>query len=79
MNKLQRSLETDAGNEPGREKGAPQTCALNPEQAVQIIEKALREQIELAKPDDVAFLEFQAPRIAAVIAARLGWLDGPLE
>lgn len=56
-----------------------QPSALSPEEAVAIIERALMEQIELAKPDDVAFLEFQAPRIASVIAARLGWLDGPLE
>lgn len=40
------------------------------------IEKILLEKIELAKPDDLAFLEFQAQLIAHEIASRLGLLDG---
>ncbi len=60
-------------------EGASPRIPLRPEDAVTIIEQTLREQFELAKPDDVAFLEFQSPRIAAVIAARLGLLDGPLK
>jgi len=40
------------------------------------IEKILLEKIELAKPDDLAFLEFQAQPIAHEIASRLGLLDG---
>ena len=57
----------------------PPRIPLRPEDAVAIIEQALREQFELAKPDDVAFLEFQAGRIASVIATRLGLLDGPTK
>lgn len=38
------------------------------------IEKILREEIDLAKPDDLAFLEFQAPHIARRIALHLGLL-----
>ncbi len=35
------------------------------------VEAILREEIELAKPDDLAFLEFQAPRIARRIVRLL--------
>jgi hypothetical protein len=42
------------------------------------IELILREQIELAKPDDLAFLEFQVSRIARDIMNRLCLLGVPL-
>lgn len=43
------------------EAGAPEAVA----------EQILRENIELAKPDDLAFLESQVPYIAARIVRRL--------
>ena len=38
----------------------------------EIIEAVLREQLDLAKPDDLAFLESQVPYIAGCIMHRLG-------
>lgn len=40
------------------------------------VEAVLREQIELARPDDLAFLESQVPYIARRIVARLRSRDG---
>jgi hypothetical protein len=45
--------------------------------AVKEVEKVLREEVALAKPDDLAFLEFQVPRIALRIVRRLGLRDDP--
>ena len=41
------------------------------------VEAILRQWLELAKPDDLAFLESQAPTIAAEIAALLRPADPP--
>lgn len=38
----------------------------------EMVEAIHREEIELARPDDLAFLEFQVPRIACRIASLLG-------
>ncbi|APH74122.1 hypothetical protein BSQ44_24195 [Aquibium oceanicum] len=46
------------------------------EEMKRAIEEILRDEIELAKPDDLAFLEFQVPHIAGRIARLRGWLDG---
>ena len=43
--------------------------------AVQRVEQILKEEIDLAKPDDLAYLEFQLPRIARDIVQAL--LDPP--
>ena len=52
-----------------RDNGDPATDA----DPVQAIEAVLLEEIDLAKPEeDLAFLEFQVPRIALRIAVRLG-------
>jgi len=42
-----------------------------------VIEGVLRKYIDLAKPDDLAFLEFQAGSIAREVASRLGLLRVP--
>ncbi len=49
------------------------TSIVTPSAVVKISE-ILLEEIDLAKPDDLAFLEFQVPRIAERIAFRLGFL-----
>lgn len=47
--------------------------------ACQAVLELLNEELELAKPDDVAYLEGQAPRIARDIVRRLcsqhGWRE----
>lgn len=42
------------------------------------VEAILREEIDLARPDDLAFLEFQVPHIARRIIDRLDLQDGRL-
>lgn len=46
---------------------------------VNAVQSILAEEIALAKPDDLAFLEFQVPRIARRIARLLGSPDDPQE
>ena len=45
--------------------------------AQKVVEAILREEFALAKPDDLAYLEFQVPGIAHRIIARLGLRCGP--
>lgn len=42
-----------------------------PPDMVEAVKAILLQEIDLAKPDDLAFLEFQVPRIAERIADRL--------
>lgn len=46
------------------------------EPKLKIVETILREEIDLARPDDLAFLEFQVPRIAQRIIDHLGLQGG---
>ena len=39
--------------------------------AAECVERVLREEFDLARPDDLAFLEFQVPRIAQRIVRLL--------
>jgi hypothetical protein len=43
------------------------------------VRSILQEQIDLAKPDDLVFLESQVDYIARLIIDRLGWRGGPAE
>lgn len=45
-------------------------------EAIAVIEEILREQVDLSKPDDLAYLESQIHYTASRIAARLGLPDG---
>lgn len=49
------------------------------EELLSEVERILRVEIDLARPDDLAFLESQVPHIAAKIVSRLRSLGGLAE
>ena len=55
---------------------SPSGDAGAPNQLIAGVQAILREEINLAKPDDLAFLESQVPRIASRIVDLPGLGDG---
>ena len=52
-----------------------QICEITADSAKDLIEKILLEEIDLARPDDLAFLEWKVPSIAGRIVGCLGLRD----